>query len=206
MSSVPAREGMDFPLGIVCPTAPIHPRGSEGICTRRRSGDTLASCESIMSVSARLSQYFDQLGLRVEVSEHRFSRSSAQTARLAHVAPQLIAKSVILEDDAGFVMAVIPADRYVMLGRLAGLLGRPALHLSDENRIAAVFGDCDRGAVPPVGMAWGVETVVDDELEGHDVVYLEGGDHRRLLKMSGAEFGALMRAVWHGRFSKSLLH
>ena len=105
-------------------------------------------------ISSRLSQYFDQLGLQYEVTEHRLSRSSAQTARVAHVPPRLVAKSVILEDGDGFVMAVIPADRYVMVGRVATLLGRHELHLSDEDRIAAVFGDCDRGAVPPVGMAW----------------------------------------------------
>lgn len=157
-------------------------------------------------ISTRLSQYFDQLGLQYEVSEHRLSRSSAQTARVAHVPPSLVAKSVILEDDGGFVMAVIPADRCVMVGRLAGLLGRHKLHLSDENSIASVFGDCDRGAVPPVGMAWGIETVVDEELVGHEVVYLEGGDHRRLLRMPGEQFAALMRAAWHGRFSKSPLH
>jgi Ala-tRNA(Pro) deacylase len=154
----------------------------------------------------RLSQYFAECGVQYEVSEHRLSHSSAQTARVAHVAPSLVAKSVILEDDAGIVMAVIPADRYVMVGRLAGMLGRRRLRLVDEDRIAAVFGDCDRGAVPPVGMAWGVETVVDEELEAHDVVYLEGGDHRRLLKMPAAQFAALMRAARHGRFSKSPLH
>ena len=159
-----------------------------------------------MSISARLSQYFDQRGLRYEVSEHSWSRSSAETARLAHVLPQLIAKSVILEDDAGFVMAVIPADKYVMLGRLGNLLGRHELRLSEESRIATVFGDCDRGAVPPVGMAWGIETVVDEELEGHDFVYLEGGDHQRLLRMSGDQFGELMRTARHGRFCKSPLH
>jgi Ala-tRNA(Pro) deacylase len=160
----------------------------------------------ITMISSRLCQYFDQLGLRYEISEHRFSRSSAQTARVAHVPPRLVAKSVILEDDGGFIMAVIPADRYVMVGRLAALLGRHKLRLSDENRIAAVFGDRDRGAVPPVGMAWGIETVVDEELEGHEVVYLEGGDHRRLLRMLGEHFTELMRAARHGRFSKSPLH
>jgi len=157
-------------------------------------------------ISSRLAQYFDQRGLQYEVSEHRLSRNSAQTARVAHVPPRLVAKSVILEDDDGFVMAVIPANRCVMLGHLASLLGRRQLHLSDENRIAAVFGDCDRGAVPPVGMAWGIETVVDEELEGHEVVYLEGGDHRRLLRMPGEQFAELMRAARHGRFSKSPLH
>lgn len=157
-------------------------------------------------ISSRLFQYFDQRGLQYEVSEHRLSRSSAQTARVAHVPPRLVAKSVILEDDAGFVMAVIPADCYVRVGYLASLLGRRDLHLSDEDRIAVVFGDCDRGAVPPVGMAWGIETVVDEELVGHEVVYLEGGDHRRLLRMPGEQFAELMRAARHGRFSKSPLH
>jgi len=156
-------------------------------------------------ISSRLSQYFSQRGVQYEVSEHRLSRSSAQTARVAHVPPRLVAKSVILEDDGGFVMAVIPADRCVRVGHLANLLGRHELHLSDESRIAAVFGDCDRGAVPPVGMAWGIETVVDEALEGHEVVYLEGGDHRRLLKMLGEQFAELMRAARHGRFSKSPL-
>jgi light-regulated signal transduction histidine kinase (bacteriophytochrome) len=51
-----------------------------------------------------------------------------------------------------------------------------------------------------------VETVVDEDLEGHDVVYLEGGDHRRLLRMPGAQFAELMRAARHGRFSKSPTH
>jgi Ala-tRNA(Pro) deacylase len=157
-------------------------------------------------IPIRLSRYFAQQGVQYEVSEHRLSHSSAQTARIAHVPPRLVAKSVILEDDGGIVMAVIPADRYVMLGRLSGLLGRRDLHLADEERIAAVFDDCDRGAVPPVGMAWGIETVVDEELEVHDVVYLEGGDHRRLLKMPARQFAELMRAAWHGRFSKSPLH
>jgi Ala-tRNA(Pro) deacylase len=160
----------------------------------------------VVMISTRLSQYFAQLGVQYEVSEHRLSHCSAQTARVAHVPPQLVAKSVILEDDEGIVMAVIPADRYVMVGRLASLLGRHELHLADEDRIASVFGDCDRGAVPPVGMAWGIETVVEEELQGHDVIYLEGGDHRRLLKMPARQFAELMRAARHGRFSKSPLH
>lgn len=157
-------------------------------------------------ISMRLSQYFAQRGVHYEVSEHRLSRSSAQTARVAHVPPRLVAKSVILEDDGGIVMAVIPADCYVMVGRLASLLGRRELHLADEDRIATVFGDCDRGAVPPVGMAWGIETVVDEELGRRDVVYLEGGDHRCLLKLPAEQFAELMSTALRGRISKSPLH
>jgi Ala-tRNA(Pro) deacylase len=159
-----------------------------------------------MSIPLRLSHYFEQHRVNYEVCEHRWSRTSAQTARLAHVPPRAVAKSVILEDAAGLVMAVIPADKYVMLGRLGHLLGRHELRLSDETRIAALFADCDRGAVPPVGMAWGVETVVDEELQEYDPVYLEGGDHRRLLRMSREQFRALMSTARRGHFCRSPLH
>jgi Ala-tRNA(Pro) deacylase len=112
----------------------------------------------------------------------------------------------MLEDEAGCVMAVVPADRFVRLGQLSQLLERRHLRLADEDRIARLFPDCDRGAVPVLGMAWGVPTVVDDELEASEVVYLECGDHERLLKMTHEQFHALMRPARHGQFSNARIH
>lgn len=159
-----------------------------------------------MSIPSRLSSYLEQRGARYDLRAHKPSRCSAETARVARVLPQQLAKSVILEDDAGYLMAVLPADKTVMLGQLSQLLGRHALRLSDENRIAALFEGCDRGAVPPVGMAWGMETIVDDELEANEVVYMEGGDHASLLHMSREQFHELMSAARHGHFCKTPLH
>jgi Ala-tRNA(Pro) deacylase len=159
-----------------------------------------------MSIPSRLSRYLEQRGAHYEVVAHAPSRSSVETARSAKVSPHQLAKSVIVEDDIGCVMAVVPADKAVRLGHLSQLLGRKLLRLSDEDRIARLFDDCDRGAVPPIGMAWGMETIVDDELEANDVVYMEGGDHERLLRLSHEQFHALMRAAQHGNFCKKLLH
>lgn len=159
-----------------------------------------------MSIPSRLSSYLEQHGARYETCSHRHSHCSAETARAANVSPHQLAKSVLLEDERGCVMAVVPADRTVMIGRLAQMLDRHELHLSDEARITALFGDCDRGAVPPVGMAWGIETVVDDELEANDVVYLEGGDHEQLLRMPRDQFHELMRPARHGHFCRPPLH
>jgi Ala-tRNA(Pro) deacylase len=155
-----------------------------------------------MSIPSPLSTYFGQRGAHYEVCLHEHSHTSAQTARNAHVPPSLLAKSVILEDETGCVMAVIPADQTVMLRELGRMLGRSELKLADEARIASLFDGCERGAVPPVGMAWGLETIVDDSLEGNDVVYLEGGDHESLLRMSGEQFHELMRGQPHGHFCK----
>jgi Ala-tRNA(Pro) deacylase len=159
-----------------------------------------------MTISSLLSRYLEQHGVRFDTCAHPHSRTSVQTARVAHVPLHEIAKAVIVEDDAGCVMAIVPADRMVKLGQLARLLDRKHLHLADEDRIAELFADCDRGAVPGLGMAWGVETIVDDELEAMESVYLEGGDHECLLRLSHDQFHELVRAARHGQFSAVPVH
>lgn len=156
--------------------------------------------EDDMSISSRLSSYLEQRGARYQLHAHEPSHSSAETARNAHVLPHALAKSVVLEDDAGCVMAVVPADRVVHLGHVSRMLGRHGLHLADEDRLATLFEDCDRGAVPPVGMAWGLETLVDDQLDDNDTVYMESGDHQSLLSMPHEQFHALMSDARHGHF------
>ncbi|UCH16678.1 MAG: YbaK/EbsC family protein [Burkholderiales bacterium] len=159
-----------------------------------------------MPIPIRLQTFLLEHGAQAEVCAHRHSRTSSETARAAHVPPHLVAKAVVLEDDSGCLVAVVPADRFVRLGLLARQLERPQLRLADESRIAELFPDCERGAVPALGMAWGLETVVDEELESADTVYFECGDHEQLVKLSRAQFHELMQAAPHGRFSSTRLH
>ncbi len=159
-----------------------------------------------MPIPSRLTGYLERHGTQFELREHKHSASSAETARTARIPPNQLAKSVIVEDEKGCLMAVVPSDRTVLLGALASMLRRENLRLCDENRIAALFSDCDRGAVPPVGMAWGVETVVDDELEACEVVFAEAGDHEHVLCMSQQQFRELMKANRHGRFCRPAAH
>lgn len=159
-----------------------------------------------MAISQHLSSYLQDCGARYEVCSHAHSRSSAETAHKANLLPSQLAKSVILEDDDGYVMAVIPSDKRVMVGELARMLGRPRLRLSDEENIARMFRDCEPGAIPALGMPWGIETVVDDELEENAEVYMEAGDHEQLLRMSHEQFHALMLSQRHGHFCRNQLH
>lgn len=159
-----------------------------------------------MSLPSQLSSYLDQRGAQFEVCMHEHSHNSAETARTANIAPGQLAKSVILEDDTGCLMAIVPADKAVMVDELARMMGRRTLKLADESRIAMLFKDCERGAIPPLGMAWGVETVVDDDVESSDVIYMEGGDHESLLRMSREQFHALTAGLPHGHFCKPTTH
>jgi Ala-tRNA(Pro) deacylase len=162
--------------------------------------------EVAMSIPARLSSYLDQRGTRYEILKHKHSRCSAETARVAEIPPHQLGKPVIVEDDTGFVMAIVPGDRNVLLGQLSRLLDRKHLRLADATRVATMFTDCDRGAVPALGMAWDVPTVIDDELEANDIVYLEAGDHERLLRLSNDQFHELMLAARHGYFCDERVH
>lgn len=159
-----------------------------------------------MSMPSRLAHYLDQRGAQYDLCSHAHSRSSAETARTAHVEPHRLAKSVILEDERGCVMAVVPADERINVGALARMLGRDTLHLSDEERIAELFSDCDLGAVPAIGMAWGMETVVEQDLEAVPEVFFEAGDHEMLLRMSREQFLQMMRDAHHGHFCRPAIH
>ena len=159
-----------------------------------------------MSIAAQLSDYLARQGASYEVRMHEHSRTSAETARCANLPASQLAKSVILEDETGCVMAVLPADRIIMLGEFARLLGRNKLRLAQEERVAQLFEGCEPGAIPAIGMAWGIPTIVDDELESSEFVYVEGGDHERVLSMTHEQFHALMQAQPHGSFSRSPMH
>jgi Ala-tRNA(Pro) deacylase len=156
-----------------------------------------------MSIAPRLRWYLDACGVRYEVLPHPHSGTSEQTARAAHVPPEKLAKPVLLEDDRGYVMAIVPASQRLDLERLNEQLHRD-LELAKEREIAALFQDCDRGAMPPVGGPYRVPTVYDDALAACSEIWFEAGDHEDVVHLSGRDFLRLLEGSLHGRFSHRL--
>jgi len=76
------------------------------------------------------------------------------------------------------------------------------LGLATENELAGLFKDCELGAIPPIGPAYGIEIVVDDSLLQEDDVYFEAGDHEELIHVSGKQFQDLVAGARHGHFSR----
>lgn len=154
-----------------------------------------------MAIAHRVENYLVQHGMTYDVVAHPRSHNSMETAELAHVSGDRLAKSVILEDDdGGFVMAVLPCTRHVRLGRLSQELNR-RLRLATEESLAQLFVDCDRGAVPPVGPAYGMQTIMDDSLAEQSEIYFEAGDHELLIRMSREQFMTLMGYGRHAHFA-----
>ena len=101
------------------------------------------------------------------------------------------------------MMPIIPASHRVDLKAINEKLGRH-LHLVDADDAACLFFDCEEGAIPPMGAAYGIPMIIDDGLLGLGDIYFEGGDHVDLVHMGGAEFFALVPDSIHASVSRPL--
>lgn len=157
-----------------------------------------------MTMAHTVQRYLEDHDLSYELTTHPRTGCSMRTASVAGIPPHRLAKAVMLEDEQGLLMAVLPADRHVKLGVLRRRLGRD-VGLATERSLGDWFTDCEPGAVPPLGEAYGLRTILDDELEEEPEIYLETGDHEGLARMSHDDF---MRAMCHaerGHFAKPML-
>ena len=112
-----------------------------------------------------ISNFMHRHGIDFDVVRHVRTETSQETAQAAHVPGDRLAKAVVLEDGDEFLMAVIPATHRLDRWALSEIIRRP-FFLAEENDFAEVFRDCRRGAVPPIGEAYGIHTIVDQALLG----------------------------------------
>lgn len=153
-----------------------------------------------MSIARRVQEELSEQGFEYEVITHEPTAHSQQTAESAHVPGDKLAKGVVVKDEQGPMLAVIPATHSLDVERLNELTGRH-LALMPESELARLFADCELGAIPAAGSAYGLQTVTDTDLLDQDEVWFEGGDHQSLLHVTGQTFRRMMRKGGSGPIS-----
>jgi len=58
------------------------------------------------------------------------------------------------------------------------------------------------GALPALGGAYGIPTIVERELDAQQDVYFEAGDHEHMVHMSGTEFVRATAEARRAHFSR----
>ena len=147
-----------------------------------------------MSIAYRVQDYIAETGTAWDPVAHRGGASCLETARRAHVPLERLAKAIVLKDALGYLVAVIPGSAHLDLSRLGRALDRK-LELAAESELPRLFPDCALGAVPPVGLAYGVPTLWASGLGDTSDVYFEGGDKHTFVHMFGFDFAELMHAA-----------
>lgn len=153
-----------------------------------------------MSIAGRVKWYLDVNRVEYDVIFHPYSETSAQTALAAEIPIYKLAKAVLLEDEGGFAMTILPASRKLDLSKVNRELRRD-LALASEEDAGQLFFDCESGAIPAMGTAYGIPTIIDDELLGLGDIYFEAGDHMDLVHMDGAVFFSLIPDANHADLS-----
>lgn len=135
-----------------------------------------------------ISEYLAGEGVDHEVIEHAETMSAAAEAEETHRPPRTVAKTVVLQDHAACVLAVVPASERLDLHKVRELLGATrSLQLATEEEIARRFPTFEVGALPPLGPMLPAAEVVDRRLVEEDRVLCAAGDHRHSIVVDPRE-------------------
>lgn len=153
-----------------------------------------------MAIALTLQKYLSDEGVSYGSLQHKRTGCSISSAKASHVSSDCLAKAVVLKHRDGYVLAVIPASRKVTLDEVGAWLLQP-VEVATEDEVVPLFPDCAPGAVPAIAAPYGLGSVVDDSLRRQSDIYVEAGDHRTLIHLSGDQFRKLTARMPHGWIS-----
>lgn len=157
-----------------------------------------------MPVAKTVTDYLQDKGVAYGLRKHPRSATSVQSAISAEIPISSVAKAVAFGSEQGRLLAVLPADHDVDMHCLQDEVGRD-LQMLEETDLVELFPDCEIGAVPAIGPAYGLETVVDTRLQNLEEVYFEAGDHEELVHVTEADFEKLEQGASFVHFSRQLI-
>lgn len=154
-----------------------------------------------MAISPCMQAYLEKQSVNFQTVSHLYSETMWDSAVAADLLPAHVAKGVLLKDqDQVFVMAVIPAKRRIDLDAVNNMLDAECKFATKEE-VHTLFEDCQPGAVPAIGAAFGIETVWDSHLNQSPHVYFEAGDHETLVDIEHESFERLFIDLPHDDIS-----
>jgi len=132
---------------------------------------------------------------------HAPAFTAMHAAAISHVPGRSWAKTVVCYADGEVVLAVVPAHYTVDLEQLRELAGAAALRLASEPEFAALYPDCEKGAMPPFGGLYLQRVFVEACFVGDPEMVFNAGTHTDCIRMHYADFADLAQPVV-GRFSR----
>jgi Ala-tRNA(Pro) deacylase len=154
-----------------------------------------------MAIAKTLTDYLKERGIDYDLVAHDHTATAEASAHAAHVPAHQVAKAVVLRDDAGYVISVLPANHSLEISWVNDELDRN-LEMACEDEFKKLFADCETGAVPALGEAYGLKVIWDDELAYTADIYIEAGDHEHLIWLERRDFKKLMSGLPHTIISK----
>ena len=141
----------------------------------------------------KLKEFLDKEKIKYLSITHSPAYTAQEVAASAHVPGKELAKTVIVKVDGKIAMAVLPANRKVVVQELREITGADQLQFATEVEFKNLFPDCETGAMPPFGNLYGMEVYVAPSLAEDDEIAFNAGTHTELIKMSYQDFERLVK-------------
>jgi Ala-tRNA(Pro) deacylase len=153
-----------------------------------------------MAIATTLKSFLEANHVEYDMVNHMHSDTALEAAHSAHVPSHQVAKAVVLEDEKGYIVSVLPSTNRLDMDWVNETLGRE-LEMANEDELPSLFQDCALGAVPALSNAYGLDVIWDDQLKSASEIYMEAGDHENLIHMRGESFCKLMENMPHSIIS-----
>jgi len=140
----------------------------------------------------KLKEFLDQEGVKYVTISHSPAYTAQEVAQSVHVKGRDFAKTVIVDLDGKLAMAVLPADRKIVLQDLRDVTGSDRVRFASEEAFQQRFPGCETGAMPPFGNLFGMEVFVSDALAVEDEIAFNAGTHTEVIKLAYADFERLV--------------
>lgn len=142
----------------------------------------------------RMMEMLADEGVDYEIVHHRLDFTAQGTAADTHTPGRAFAKSVVLDMDGDFALAVIPAHHKIDFFKASQIL-KMDVTLASESDIRELFPDCEVGAEPPFGNLYDLPVYVSPELTTNETITFNAGTHHEAIRMRYADFERLAEPV-----------
>src|SRR5438045_5483080 len=148
--------------------------------------------EHVMPVK-KLKDFLDREKIKYISIVHSIAYTAQEVAASAHITGKELAKTIIVELDGKMAMAVLPANRKIVLQDLREVTGCDEVKFASEEEFKRKFPDCETGAMPPFGNLYGMEVYAAAGLAENDEIAFNAGSHTEVIKMSYKDFERLVK-------------
>jgi Ala-tRNA(Pro) deacylase len=141
----------------------------------------------------RLKEFLDAQQIKYVSIQHSPAYTAQEVAASAHISGRDLAKTVVIKIDGRTAMAVLPANRKILISELKEALGVDELRFATEAEFKTLFPDCEIGAMPPFGNLYGMEVYVAPSLAEHAEIAFNAGTHSELIRLAYKDFERLVQ-------------
>jgi len=141
----------------------------------------------------KLKEFLDQESIKYVSIIHSPAYTAQEVAASAHIPGKELAKTVIVELDGRMAMAVLPANRKVVLQDLRDITGSDQVKFASEEEFRERFPGCETGAMPPFGNLYGMDVYLAEALTERENIAFNAGSHTEVMRMAFRDFSRLVQ-------------